>query len=73
MDLKIGVLLYVTFEMMLWALMAVAALFTEAQFFTNYDLYKFEETLEESWYYQLVFGLPGEETKRQLTLKISAA
>jgi hypothetical protein len=71
MDLKVGVICYVTFELMFWGFMAAAAVSTEAQFFSNYDLYKFEEQLEESWYYAIIFGLPGKWSQSTLRADIS--
>lgn len=60
-DLKIGVLMYMTFEISLWAFMSFMALDNESEFFHNYDLYKFEEHIEDNWYYQMIFGAPVEE------------
>lgn len=60
-DLKLGVLCYVCFEMMVWAFLSFAAIDNESEFFHNYDLYKFEEHIEDNWYYQMMFGLPEEE------------
>lgn len=42
-DLKTGVLLYIIFEMSIWALLSFVALENESEFFHNYDLYLFEE------------------------------
>ncbi|CRL07557.1 CLUMA_CG020522, isoform A [Clunio marinus] len=60
-DLRIGVLCYISFEMMLWLFLSYAAIDNEFEFFRNYDLYKFEEHIEDNWYYELIFGLPEEE------------
>jgi hypothetical protein len=59
-DLKLGVMMYVTMEMMIWLFFSYAAIDCESEFFHNYDLYKFEEHIEDSWYYQIIFGAPGE-------------
>jgi hypothetical protein len=37
------------------------ALENESEFFHNYDLYKFEEHIDDNWYYQMIFGSPVEE------------
>lgn len=60
-DLKLGVMMYVTFEMSIWIFLSFAAIDNESEFFHNYDLYKFEEHIEDNWYYQMIFGLPEEE------------
>ena len=60
-DLKLGVLMYVTFEMSIWAFLSFMALENESEFFHNYDLYKFEEHIDDNWYYQMIFGSPEEE------------
>jgi hypothetical protein len=48
-DLKIGVLIWVSFEMSLWAFLSWAAVDNEGAFFSNRDLYKFEEHIEDNW------------------------
>lgn len=53
--------MYMTFEISLWAFMSFMALDNESEFFHNYDLYKFEEHIEDNWYYQMIFGSPVEE------------
>lgn len=48
-DLKLGVIFYVTFEISIWAFLSVVALENESEFFYNYDLYKFEEHIDDNW------------------------
>jgi hypothetical protein len=60
-DLKVGVLIWSCFEMGVWAFLSYAAVDNESAFLSNYDLYKFEEHIEDNWYYQMVFGTPEEE------------
>lgn len=60
-DLKIGVVLWVSFEMMIWLFLSYAAVDNESAFLSNWDLIKYEEHIEDNWYYQMVFGLPEEE------------
>lgn len=55
-DLKLGVLAYMIFEMAIWAFLSIAAVDNESSFFHNYDLYKFEEHIEDNWYYQMMYG-----------------
>jgi hypothetical protein len=57
-DLKLGVLIYIAFEMTIWAFLSFVALDNESEFFHNYDLYKFEEHIEDNWYYIILFGSP---------------
>lgn len=44
-----GVMIYVMFEMMVWLFLAYVAIDNESEFFHNYDLYKFEEHIEDNW------------------------
>lgn len=53
-DLKLGVLAYLSFELMVWAFLSFMAIDNESSFFHNYDLYKFEEHIEDNWYYQMM-------------------
>lgn len=54
LDLKLGVALVLTIEVGLWGLLSVVALDNESEFFANYDLYKFEEIIEDNWYFEMV-------------------
>jgi len=60
-DLKIGVLIWTSFELSLWAFLSYAAVDNESAFFSNSDLYKYEEHIEDNWYFQMIFGAPEEE------------
>lgn len=53
-----GVLMYIITEMMIWMFLALFALTNESEFFHRYNLYDFEEYIEDNWYYQMIFGLP---------------
>ena len=46
--------------MMVWLALSYLAIDNESAFFHNYDLYKFEEHIddENNWYYRMIFGLP---------------
>lgn len=60
-DLKVGVLIWACFEIGVWAFLSYAAIDNESAFFSNYDLYKYEEHIEDNWYFQMIFGAPEEE------------
>ncbi|XP_070501479.1 uncharacterized protein [Chironomus tepperi] len=60
-DLKIGVLIWTSVELGVWAFLSYAAVDNESAFFSNYDLYKYEEHIEDNWYFQMIFGQPEEE------------
>ncbi|CAG9810538.1 unnamed protein product [Chironomus riparius] len=60
-DLKIGVLIWTCFELGIWAFLSYAAVDNESAFFSNYDLYKYEEHIEDNWYFQMIFGQPEED------------
>lgn len=50
--------MYICFEMMVWLFFSYMAIDNESEFFSNYDLYKFEEHIDDNWYYQMMFGTP---------------
>lgn len=54
LDLKIGVCMILIMEFGLMGFLSVVALDNEAEFFHNYDLYKFEEFIEDNWYFEMV-------------------
>lgn len=41
--------MYISFEMAIWLFLSWAAVDNETEFFLNYDLYKFEEHIEDNW------------------------
>lgn len=51
-------MMYIISEMMIWLFLSVIALENESEFFHRYNLYDFEEYIEDNWYYQMIFGLP---------------
>lgn len=53
-----GVLMYILTEMMIWIFLAVFAVENESEFFHRYNLYDFEEFIEDNWYYEMIFGAP---------------
>lgn len=54
-------------EVGLWGLLSVVALDNEAEFFHNYDLYKFEEFIEDNWYFEMVSRyLPSESVEGEV-------
>lgn len=60
-DLRLGLLCYVGFEMMVWLFFSATAVLNEAEFLQNYDLYKFEVIKESD--HEIV------QTKRNFTDK----
>lgn len=50
--------MFISFELMIWLFLSYMAIDNESAFFSNYDLYKYEEQIEDNWYYQMVFGTP---------------
>lgn len=53
--------MYVITEMMVWMFLSIFALENESEFFHRYNLYDFEEYIEDNWYYQMIFGLPASD------------
>lgn len=47
-------MMYIMFEMSIWIFLTFVAIDNESEFFRNYDLYKFEEHIEDNWYYQMM-------------------
>lgn len=58
--LRSGVLIFVSIEALFWALLAFAAIYSEAKYIANVDIGEFSDVLDNDWYYYLLFGYARE-------------
>jgi hypothetical protein len=56
--LRSGVLVFVSFEALFWALISFVALYSEVKYIKTVDLLEFTDDLERDWYYYLIYEHP---------------
>lgn len=53
--LRCGVLIFVSIEALLWAILSFAAVYSEVKYINDIDLLTFSDSLDYDWYYYLIF------------------
>jgi hypothetical protein len=59
-DLRSGVLIFISFETLFWAVLTFAAIYSEIKYIINVDIAEFSDVLDNDWYYFVLFGYPRE-------------
>lgn len=68
-DLMIGCAVYVTVEVYMWAMLSIAAIYSEAKMIENRDVDAFKNFSLNSTYYVTVFGNPSDDIGRTIICK----
>lgn len=67
--LRSGVLIFVSIEVLFWAVLTFAAIYSEVKYIINVDIAEFSDVLDNDWYYWILFGYPREQIDERIRSK----